>query len=59
MFVVKWLLLAMDKDGRLMFWHTWCCRGVVLSNFDLFYLFCPSYQIARVGFVSPSNNKSP
>jgi hypothetical protein len=59
MFATNKLLLAMHKDGRSTFWHTWCCRGVVLSDPHLFYFLFPSYQITCVDFVWPFGDKLP
>jgi hypothetical protein len=58
MLTTKWLLLTMDKDGRLKFWHIWCYNVVVLGNVHLFYFLFPSYQITCVDFVSPFGDKS-
>jgi hypothetical protein len=53
----KWLLLAMDKDGRSIFWRTWCCKGIVLIDFIFKFFLFPSHQISCVDFVSPFGNK--
>jgi hypothetical protein len=58
MLAVKWFLLAMDKDGRMMFWCTWCCKGVSKQFLFILFLF-PLYQITCMDFVLPFGDKSP
>jgi hypothetical protein len=54
MLTTEWILLTMERNGRLKFWHTWCYNGVLLGDIHLF----PSYQITCVDFVSPFGDKS-